>query len=51
MGSSAQVEGLILARSMDISSLKQLEIQISSLLNPAPHYNGSLVTQLSLQSL
>lgn len=51
MGSSAQVEGLILARSMDILSLKQLEIQISSPLNPAPQYNGALVTQLLLQSL
>lgn len=35
--SSAQVEGLILARSMDISSVKQLEIQISSPLRPVPH--------------
>lgn len=33
MGSSAQTEGLILARNMDISSVKQLEIQISSLLS------------------
>lgn len=32
--SSAQVEGLVLARSVDISSLKQLEIQISSPLRP-----------------
>lgn len=30
IGSSAQAEGLILARNMDVSSVKQLEIQISS---------------------
>lgn len=51
MISSAQVEGLILAGSMDISSVKQSEIQISSPLRPAPCYSGPSVTQLLIQNL
>lgn len=35
MGPSAQVGGLILARNMDTSSVKRLEIQIFSSLRPA----------------